>query len=112
MPHNSRHKVMTLSPGSQLGPYEIISRIVAFGLGKAGFVDITGPAAHEAAAATMQRPLTQEGTILGPFQYMSPEQLEGIDADGRSDIFALGCVLYEMITGRRAFNGKSRTSLI
>jgi eukaryotic-like serine/threonine-protein kinase len=57
-------------------------------------------------------PLTQEGTILGTFQYMAPEQLEGRDADGRSDIFAFGAVLYEMATGRKAFEGKSQASLI
>jgi len=58
------------------------------------------------------RPLTEEGTILGTFQYMSPEQLEGQEAGARTDIFAFGALLYEMATGRRAFAGKSRTSLI
>ncbi len=57
-------------------------------------------------------PLTQEGTILGTFQYMSPEQLEGREANARSDIFALGAVLYEMATGRKAFSGTSQASLI
>jgi serine/threonine protein kinase len=61
---------------------------------------------------THARPLTQEGTILGTFQYMAPEQLEGTEADARTDIFALGALLYEMATGRRAFQGASRTSLI
>jgi eukaryotic-like serine/threonine-protein kinase len=56
--------------------------------------------------------LTQEGTILGTFQYMAPEQLEGREADARSDIFALGALLYEMATGRKAFSGKSQASLI
>jgi Tol biopolymer transport system component/predicted Ser/Thr protein kinase len=56
--------------------------------------------------------LTQEGTILGTFQYMAPEQLEGKDADARTDIFAFGAVLYEMATGQKAFSGKSRASLI
>jgi serine/threonine protein kinase/Tol biopolymer transport system component len=58
------------------------------------------------------KPVTSEGTIVGTFQYMSPEQLEGKEADARSDIFALGAVLYEMATGRRAFEGKSQTSVI
>jgi len=62
--------------------------------------------------ATVAKALTSEGMIVGTFQYMSPEQLEGANADARSDIFALGAVLYEMATGRRAFEGKSRASLI
>jgi len=55
--------------------------------------------------------VTQEGTILGTFQYMSPEQIEGKELDGRSDIFSLGAVLYEMLTGQRAFQGKSQLSV-
>ncbi len=63
-------------------------------------------------ALQQSQPLTTRGTILGTFQYMAPEQLEGRDADGRSDIFAFGCVLYEMLTGRKAFTGASQASLI
>src|SRR5882672_5096691 len=55
--------------------------------------------------------LTQQGSIVGTFQYMAPEVLQGQEADGRSDIFSFGCVLYEMITGRRAFEGKSQISV-
>jgi serine/threonine protein kinase/Tol biopolymer transport system component len=58
------------------------------------------------------QPLTAQGTIVGTFQYMSPEQTEGKEAEARSDIFALGAVLYEMATGKRAFTGKSQASLV
>jgi Tol biopolymer transport system component len=61
---------------------------------------------------TVAQPLTAEGTIVGTFQYMAPEQLEGREADARSDLWALGCVLYEMATGRRAFDGATQASLI
>jgi serine/threonine protein kinase len=64
------------------------------------------------ALPTEKRPLTAEGTILGTLQYMAPEQLEGKEADSRTDIFAFGALLYEMATGKRAFEGKSKASLI
>ena len=63
------------------------------------------------AVGSLNSPVTQEGTIVGTFQYMSPEQVEGKELDGRSDIFSLGAVLYEMVTGRRAFEGKSQLSV-
>jgi serine/threonine protein kinase len=68
--------------------------------------------ARGSGAPTISAPLTSQGTLLGTFQYMSPEQLEGADADERSDIWAYGCVIYEMVVGRRAFNGSSQASLI
>ena len=83
------------------------AKLLDFGLAKSGSsssIVIDG--------ATEARPLTREGTILGTFQYMAPEQLEGLEADARTDIFALGAVLFEMATGRRAFEGQSKTSLI
>ena len=64
------------------------------------------------ALPTQPADLTQEGAILGTFQYMAPEQLEGQEADARTDIFAFGTMVYEMVTGRKAFEGKSQASLI
>jgi Tol biopolymer transport system component len=86
------------------------AKLLDFGLAKSGAGVLSGESAPE--TATVAKALTQEGTIIGTFQYMAPEQLEGTPADARTDIFALGAVLYEMATGRRAFEGKTRTSLI
>jgi len=85
------------------------AKLLDFGLAK--------PAPSEAAAVTLTaspavRPLTADGAIVGTYQYMSPEQLQGKEADSRSDIFALGTVLYEMATGKRAFEGKTQISVI
>jgi Tol biopolymer transport system component len=86
------------------------AKLLDFGLAKA-----TVPLASISTATVMpteHKPLTQEGTIIGTFRYMAPEQVEGREADCRTDIFALGALLYEMATGKRAFDGKSRASLI
>jgi serine/threonine protein kinase/Tol biopolymer transport system component len=87
------------------------AKLMDFGLAKAcshsgvaSSLTLTSPVAS--------RPLTQEGMVIGTFQYMSPEQIEGKEADARSDIFGLGAVLYEMATGKRAFEGKTTTSVI
>ncbi|MBI1790946.1 MAG: protein kinase [Acidobacteria bacterium] len=61
---------------------------------------------------TISQGLTKIGTILGTFQYMAPEQLEGKETDARADLFAFGSVLYEMVTGRKAFEGQNQASLI
>src|ERR1700716_1694290 len=61
---------------------------------------------------TADDPLTAKGTIVGTLQYMAPEQLEGKDVDARTDIFAFGAVVYEMATGKKAFDGKSQASVI
>ena len=83
------------------------AKLLDFGLAK--------PAVPLASAATLTAvrtaPMTEEGTIVGTFQYMSPEQVEGKELDARSDIFSMGAVLYEMVTGKRAFEGKSQLSV-
>src|SRR5262249_33000344 len=85
------------------------AKLLDFGLARA-----TGlaPTASQLSSPTMSRPLTAAGAIVGTFQYMAPEQLEGKEADARSDIFSFGAVLYEMATGKRAFEGRSHASLI
>ncbi len=90
------------------------AKLMDFGLAKATLAQappsssltmtISGPSAGQ--------PLTAQGMVLGTFQYMAPEQLEGKEADARSDIFALGAVLYEMASGKRAFTGKSQASIV
>lgn len=69
------------------------------------------PTMNLASLTSASSPLTQQGSIVGTFQYMAPEVLQGAEADARSDLFSLGCVLYEMVTGRRAFEGKSQLSV-
>jgi len=87
-------------------------KLLDFGLAKA-IAPAASPAALTSLPTAMGSPnLTQEGTILGTFQYMAPEQLEGKEADARTDIFAFGATLYEMATGKKAFSGSSRASLI
>lgn len=86
-------------------------KLLDFGLAKQK--GQSAPAFELSAIPTREStPLTQEGTILGTLQYMAPEQLDGEEADSRADIFAFGAILYEMVTGRRAFEAKSQASLI
>ncbi|HEY1481253.1 MAG TPA: protein kinase [Candidatus Acidoferrum sp.] len=85
------------------------TKLLDFGLAKA-----VAPVASLATltwAAPAQSPMTEEGSIVGTFQYMSPEQVEGKEVDGRSDIFSLGAVLYEMVTGEKAFVGRTQLSV-
>ena len=92
--------IMLVKPGAKL---------LDFGLAKPV---ATSASAALTAMATESRPLTAEGTIVGTFQYMAPEQLEMKEADARSDIFSFGAVLYEMATGKKAFEGKTTASVI
>ncbi len=89
------------------------AKLLDFGLAKSGpLITGTASASQMADSPTVHGPLTEQGTILGTFQYMAPEQLEGLEADERTDIFAFGALLYQMATGQPAFHGKTRTSLI
>ena len=83
------------------------AKLLDFGLAK---LKPTGPQSD--ASTKLADALTEQGTILGTFQYMAPEQLEGHEADARTDIWAFGCVVYEMVTGQKAFDGKTQASLI
>jgi eukaryotic-like serine/threonine-protein kinase len=85
------------------------AKLMDFGLAKTGAGAAAG--AHLSMAPTTP-PLTQMGAILGTVQYMAPEQVEGDDADARSDIFAFGSVVYEMLTGKKAFAGRSQASVM
>jgi len=82
-------------------------KLLDFGLAKAERAKATS-----ASEETVTQAITQEGVILGTLQYMAPEQLQGKGADARSDLFSFGCVLYEMLTGKRAFEGASAPSVI
>jgi Tol biopolymer transport system component len=84
------------------------AKLLDFGLAKLG----VGSRVSGDRDPTVSQDLTQKGTILGTLQYMAPEQLEGKETDARGDIFAFGAVLYEMVTGRRAFAGQSQASII
>ena len=85
------------------------AKLLDFGLAKPSLaVGVTGISAMP----TQSAPLTGEGAILGTLQYMPPEQLEGRDTDARTDIFAFGTTVYEMVTGRKAFSGDSQASVI
>lgn len=88
------------------------AKLLDFGLARVGVKTGSGPIRPGLAADVPPQAITQQGMVVGTIHYMAPEQLEGKDADARSDLFSLGAVLYEMATGRRAFTGQSHASLI
>ena len=108
----------TLATGARTSPS--IAKLLDFGLAKLAPPPTIGSketvlasnAGTNLPRAAGASPATAEGTILGTFQYMAPEQVEGREIDARADIWAFGCVLYEMLTGRRAFEGKTQASVI
>ncbi len=99
-----------LKPGNIMVTPQGLVKILDFGLAK-----LTGPLETDAYAETVHAeasPHTEEGTVLGTVAYMSPEQADGRKIDARSDIFSFGSVLYEMISGRQAFPGSSKLSML
>ena len=86
-----------------------VAKLLDFGLSKASVPAVAGT--DHSKRPTSPPSLTAPGTILGTCQYMAPEQLEGREADARTDIFAFGAVLYEMLTGKKAFEGTSHASV-
>src|SRR4051812_31959816 len=89
------------------------AKILDFGLAKGQPAAMGASAMTAMVTGTLQsKPLTAEGSIVGTFQYMAPETLEGGETDARSDIFSFGAVVYEMLTGKRAFSGKTQASVI
>jgi len=86
------------------------AKLLDFGLAK--LKQEAAPASSVSQLPTIQSAITGEGTILGTLQYMAPEQVEGKEADARTDIFAFGAVVYEMATGKKAFEGKSSASVM
>jgi serine/threonine-protein kinase len=86
------------------------TKLLDFGLAK--LAQEASPIASESQLPTMKDAITAQGTILGTLQYMAPEQVEGKEVDSRTDIFAFGVVVYEMATGKKAFEGKSQASLM
>src|SRR5688572_1180137 len=87
-----------------------VAKLLDFGLAKAG--PVQGPAGSVSMLPTAPAGVTTQGTILGTLHYMAPEQVEGRDADARTDIFALGIVLHEMVTGARVFDGRSAAGVM
>ena len=107
--------VMLTAAGAKLMDFGLAKPVTALGTTGAAAVSGMTPSTPTMTIAALSSPakaLTQRGTVVGTFQYMAPEVLQGAEADARSDIFSLGCMLYEMATGRPAFEGKSQLSVL
>ena len=103
--------IMLTKAGAKLMDFGLAKPQVAVPSQAVGPFTPSTPTMNLATLTSASSPLTQKGSIVGTFQYMAPELLKGGEADARSDIFSMGCALYEMVTGRRAFEGKSQLSV-
>src|SRR5579862_2387293 len=103
--------IMLTKAGAKLMDFGLAKPEVTISSQAVGSFTPSTPTMNLASLTSAASPLTQKGSIVGTFQYMAPELLQGAEADARSDLFSFGCVLYEMITGRRAFEGKSQLSV-
>jgi serine/threonine protein kinase len=103
--------IMLTKAGAKLMDFGLAKPKLAIASQAAGPFTPSTPTMNLASLTSAASQLTQKGSIVGTFQYMAPEVLQGAEADARSDLFSFGCVLYEMITGRRAFEGKSQLSV-
>ena len=103
--------VMLIKSGAKLLDFGLAKPAALGALGATGSAPLLSAAVTMTSPSPLASPLTSAGMMVGTVQYMSPEQIEGKEADARSDIFALGAVLYEMATGKRAFEGKSQLTV-
>lgn len=103
--------IMLTKTGAKLMDFGLAKPQVPITSQAVGSFTPSTPTMNVAQLASAASPLTQKGSVVGTFQYMAPEVLQGGDADARSDLFSFGCVLYEMVTGRHAFEGKSQLSV-
>jgi eukaryotic-like serine/threonine-protein kinase len=104
--------VMLTKTGAKLLDFGLAKPAAAIAAGVPGAGTPNTPTMTTASLTAPASPLTNKGSIVGTFQYMAPEVIQGAETDTRSDIFSFGCVLYEMVTGRRAFEGKSQLSAL
>jgi serine/threonine protein kinase len=105
--------IMLTKSGAKLMDFGLAKPMMAAATGGAiGPITPSTPTMNLASLTSASSPLTQKGSIVGTFQYLAPEVLQGAEADARSDIFSFGCVLYEMVAGRRAFEGKTQLKVM